>query len=32
MFRFKLDEKGGFVEGSLNRIHKDLRSARKATK
>lgn len=32
VFRFKLDEKGGFVAGSLNRIHKDLRSAQKAAK
>ena len=30
VFRFKLDEKGGFVAGSLNRLHKDLRSAQKA--
>jgi hypothetical protein len=26
-FRFKLDDQGGFVPGSMNRIHKDLRSA-----
>ena len=27
IFRFKLDEKGNLVAGSLNRIHKDLRAA-----
>ena len=27
IFRFQLDEKGHLVPGSLNRIHKDLRSA-----
>jgi hypothetical protein len=27
IFRFRLDEKGELVEGSLNRIHKDLRTA-----
>jgi hypothetical protein len=28
VFRFRLDDKGELVEGSLNRLHKDLRSAR----
>src|SRR5258707_10410052 len=27
IFRFRLDEKGELVQGSLNRIHKDLRAA-----
>ena len=27
IFRFQLDENGHLVQGSLNRIHKDLRSA-----
>jgi hypothetical protein len=27
VFRFKLDEQGHLVQGSLNRIHKDLRAA-----
>lgn len=27
VFRFKLDDQGGLVPGSMNRIHKDLRSA-----
>jgi hypothetical protein len=29
IFRFQLDDKGHLLTGSLNRIHKDLRSARK---
>ncbi|SRR5260221_10562064 len=28
IFRFRLDDKGEMVPGSLNRLHKDLRSAR----
>jgi hypothetical protein len=28
VFRFRLDDKGVFVPGSMNRIHKDLRSAK----
>jgi hypothetical protein len=28
IFRFRLDDKGELVEGSLNRLHKELRSAR----
>ncbi len=28
VFRFRLDDKGAFIKDSLNRIHKDLRSAR----
>ena len=28
VFRFRLDDKGAFVKDSINRIHKDLRSAR----
>jgi len=31
VFRFKLDDKGAFVPGSMNRIHKDLRSAARKT-
>jgi hypothetical protein len=31
VFRFKLDDKGAFVPGSMNRIHKALRSAAKKT-
>jgi len=27
IFRFQLDDKGHMVSGSLNRVHKDLRSA-----
>lgn len=32
VFRFKLDSKGDFLPNSVNRLHKDLRSARQATK
>jgi hypothetical protein len=31
VFRFKLDNKGAFLPGSMNRIHKDLRSAARKT-
>ena len=27
VFRFRLDEAGEFIEGSMNRIHKNLRAA-----
>jgi hypothetical protein len=27
VFRFRMDEKGEFIAGSMNRIHKNLRSA-----
>ena len=27
VFRFKLDDQGNYVDGSMNRLHKDLRSA-----